>query len=243
MTRRSALLIAAIVIAAVGTMLVYLYVKSVQDTAYADQQPVTVLVAKQAVDVGTSGSAAVSSGAFEEKVLPQDAVPADALSNPSGVATNVAVTTILPGQVVQKSMFGQRAVNGQLPLEKGTMALSVELGDPERVAGFVQPGSRVAVFATIEGDNGPQATKLLLSGVDVAAVGPTTAVEKPSSEEGEGQSESDQVTTAILTLALTQKQAEKVVFAQETGQLYFALLNESSEVAASGGVSSGNLFD
>lgn len=240
MSRRTALLSAAILIAALGTLLVYLYVKSVQDTAYAEQQPVTVLVAKQAVDVGTSGSAAVNSGAFEEKVLPQEAVPADALSNPASVATNVAVTTILPGQVVQQSMFGERAVNGALPLEKGNIALSVQLGDPERVAGFVRPGSKVAVFATIDGGDGPQATRLLLPSVDVAAVGPTTAVDKQTSGDAEA---SEQVTTAILTLGLSQKQAEKIVYAQKTGDLYFALLNESSEVAASSGTSAGNLFN
>jgi pilus assembly protein CpaB len=232
MSRRSALLAAAIAIAALGTFLVYLYVQSIQQNAYADQDPVTVLVAKETVQVGTSGGAAVDGGAFEETVLPRGVVPADSVADAAVVAANVAVTTILPGQVIQESMFGEKAVNGQLPLEKGDIAVSVQLGDPQRVAGFVQPGSQVAVFATVD-----DSTKLLLASVDVAAVGPTTAVK----ESGNGNAES--IPTAILTLSLSQGQAEKLVYAQANGDLYLGLQNASSDVSKSGGANSGNLFN
>jgi pilus assembly protein CpaB len=234
MSRRSALLAAAVAIAALGTFLVYLYVQSIQQNAYADQDPVTVLVAKEAVAVGTSGGAAVNGGAFEEKVLPRGAVPTDSVADASVVAANVAVTTILPGQVIQQSMFGEKAINGQLPLEKGDIALSVQLGDPQRVAGFVQPGSQVAVFATTD-----DATKLLLADVDVAAVGPTTAVKESASGDGNAES----IPTAILTLSLSQRQAEKLVFAQANGDLYLGLQNTSSELGQSSGANAGNLFN
>ena len=72
------MLAAAVAIAALGTFLVYLYVQSIQESAYADQDPVTVLVAKETVQVGTSGGAAVDGGAFEETVLPRGVVPAAA---------------------------------------------------------------------------------------------------------------------------------------------------------------------
>ncbi len=45
MGRRAALLIAAIVIAAIGTTLVYLYAKQANDRAIAEAKPVKVLVA------------------------------------------------------------------------------------------------------------------------------------------------------------------------------------------------------
>jgi pilus assembly protein CpaB len=243
MTRRSALLIAAVIIAALGTLLVFLYVKNVQDTTYAEQQPVTVLVAKSAVDVGTSGSKAITAGAFEEKVLPTDAVPSDALGDATGVATDVAVVPILPGQVVQQSMFGARAETGQLPVEKGKIGLSVQLGDPERVAGFVQPGSRVAVFATVTDDKGKSATRLLLPGVNVTAVGPSTAVTTTTSDAQSQEQTTEQIPKAILTLSLDQTEAEKVVFAQKDGQLYFALMTQDSRLKAGPGVDSKNLFD
>lgn len=243
MTRRSTLLISAVLIAALGTLLVFLYVKNVQDTTYAEQQPVTVLVAKSAVDIGTSGSKALAAGAFEEKVLPNDAVPADALGDAAGFSADVAVVPILPGQVVQQSMFGARAETGQLPVERGKIGLSVQLGDPERVAGFVQPGSQVAVFATVPGKDDKQVTRLLLPGVNVTAVGPTTAITTTTADPQSDEQTTEQIPTAILTLSLTQTEAEKVVFAQTDGQLYFALLGQGTELEASDGINADNLFN
>ena len=47
MGRRLALLIAAVLVAALGTALVFAYVKKADDRAIADQQPVSVLVASR----------------------------------------------------------------------------------------------------------------------------------------------------------------------------------------------------
>lgn len=243
MSRRSALLISAVVIAALGTLLVFLYVKNVQDNTYADQQPVKVLVAKTSVEIGTSAQKALQAGAFEEKTLPSDAVPADALSDPSGVVAQVAVVPILPGQVVQASMFANESTSGQLPVEKTKLGLSVQLGDPERVAGFVEPGSKVAIFATVqEGER--ISTKLLVAAASVTAVGPTTAVTTSSQAAGNGEDgTAEQIPAAILTLSVDQRQAEKIIFAQNQGKLYFALLNTDSVVRPDGGVTYSNLWN
>jgi pilus assembly protein CpaB len=241
MSRRSALLVSAVVIATLGTLLVFLYVKNVQDNTYADQQPVTVLVAKSAVQIGTPGQQALAEGAFEEKTLPSDAVPSDALPNASAVSSQVAVVSILPGQVVQSSMFGTESTSGQLPVEKAKLGLSVQLGDPERVAGFVQPGSKVAIFATVQ--QGERiATKLLVPNASVTAVGPTTAVTTTQPAAGAEGETTEQIPTAILTLSVDQRDAEKIIFAQSQGELYFALQNADSVVRPDGGVTFSNLW-
>ena len=43
--------------------------------------------------------------------------------------------------------------SGALPIPSGKVAMSVQLGDPQRVAGFVKPGSEIAVFVTIAQPN------------------------------------------------------------------------------------------
>ena len=50
------------------------------------------------------------------------------------------------------------------------MAVAVQLDDAQRVAGFVEPGSEVAVFATVDND-GTTETNLMLPRATVAAVG------------------------------------------------------------------------
>ena len=62
MGRRTILLIAAILVAALGTGLVWLYADQADDAAMADQQPVEVLVAKMDIASGTSGSEIASAG-------------------------------------------------------------------------------------------------------------------------------------------------------------------------------------
>src|SRR5690606_773894 len=116
-------------------------------------------------------------------------------------------------------------------IPEGGVAISVQLGDPERVAGFVSPGSSVAIIASgTSGDDEDPFTRTLLANVPVIGVGPSTVVSQAQPGE-DGNVE--QIPTAILTLGVTQEQAEKIIFAQGGGgQLYFALMNEDSDVTA-----------
>ena len=56
MGRRTILLIAAVVVAAVGTGLIFAYVNGVNDRALADQSPQQVLVAKVTIPSGTTAA-------------------------------------------------------------------------------------------------------------------------------------------------------------------------------------------
>ena len=64
MGRRVALLIAAIVIAAIGTTLVYLYAKQANDRAIADAKPVKVLVATALIPAGQTADQALAAGSL-----------------------------------------------------------------------------------------------------------------------------------------------------------------------------------
>ena len=81
MGRRTLLLIAALVVAALGTVLVWMYAANADKQAQEGQQLVKVLVAKTKIEVGTSGQTASSNGAFEQVTLPQSAVTPNSLSD------------------------------------------------------------------------------------------------------------------------------------------------------------------
>jgi pilus assembly protein CpaB len=57
-----------------------------------------------------------------------------------------------------------------------------------------------------------------------------------------GAQTTDQLPKTLLTLAVTQSEAERVLYASSNGELAFALLNKDSKVAPSKGVNEGNLF-
>ena len=247
MGRRIVLLVVAIAIAAVGAAFVFVYVKGADDRALRGQQPVEVLVAKTQISAGTPVAEAASRGDFVTKRVPVSAVAVGALSTIEPIRESVALAPIYPGQQILTPMFGKTASEtaaSSLPLPEGDLAVSFQFGDPARVAGFVQPGSKVAVFVTASpksSDSGkqlPDFTRVLLPSASVIAVGPTTLV-APTDPK---QANTEAVPKALLTLALDQNQAAKLVFASQHGQLYLGLLNDKSKVTAGTVVTADNLF-
>lgn len=238
MGRRSALLITGLVVAALGTLLVFLYTNNVQNTVSAEGESVDVYVAAAPIAVGTPG--ADIAGSLELKTVSQGTVPSGAVTDPAVLADQFAIVPIAAGQVVLQGMFGSPAQVASLPIPEGQMGVAVQLDDAQRVAGFVIPGSEVAVFSTLEGEDGTTTTRLLLDRATVAAVGPTTIVSRTT---GQGEAaNTEEIPTAILTLALDQASAEKLIYGQQETRLHFALLTPASVTAPSGGVSGTSLF-
>ena len=238
MGRRTLLLIAALVVAALGTVLVFLYAQNAQNAAQQEQQLVSVVVAKTQIAPGTSGSAASNAGAFETKQVPNNTLVTGALSDIAPLNDLVALTTIYPGQQIIAQQWGSAAQITGLPLPSGKIAFSLQLGDPQRVAGFVVPGSTVAIFA-VDGPN----VRTLLKDITVIGVGSTALNAVPTAS---GQ---QQTSSAILTLAVTQSQAERLIVAQgrikdaDYTNLWFALMDKNSKVVeGDSGTDNKNLF-
>jgi pilus assembly protein CpaB len=202
---------------------------------------VKVLIAKTTISAGTRVVDAATAAAFELKELPQAAVAPGALSSVDPVKELVAMTTIFPGQQLLTGMFGATATatGGSLGIPRGQIAASFTFGDPQRVAGFLQPGSQVVVFLTSNLQGGKQTTRVLLPKVTILAIGPTTitAPADPAQANPEPQPRT------MLTLALTQRQAEKLIFASTgNGSMYLGLLNDTSKISPNAGASASNVF-
>jgi pilus assembly protein CpaB len=125
------------------------------------------------------------------------------------------------------------------------IAISVNLTDPDRVAGNVQNGSQVAIFVTgqLQGTAGGasaggdvQSTRLLLPKVTVLNVG---SPQPPAASSNSDASSPDTETLprTLLTLAVTQKEAQKVILASKALDLTFGLLTTDSKVAPAPGTS------
>jgi pilus assembly protein CpaB len=242
MGRRTLLLIAALVVAALGTALVFIYVNNADNRAQADATLVKVLVATQDVAAGTTAADASADGAFDIQEVSDASLATGALSDISAISDQVALAPIFEGQQILTQMFGSVATTSALSVGKGEIAIAVELGDPNRVAGFVEPGSQVAVFATVEGANQEQETRVLLTRSDVIAVGASTVTTQTTTDNS-GESTTEEISRAILTLALTQTDAQRIIFAQEQGPLYFGLLPQGTDVKPGGPINAQNLFN
>ena len=241
MDRRKVLLIVAVVIAALGTMLVFLYVKGADNRAAQKFHAVRVLRAVKPIAAGETVAAAQAAGKIQMGNVSESQRLPDALSDLSTINSEVALTQIYPGEQIIASRFGATSNGTTLTIPKTKMAISVNLTDPARVAGFVNPGDNVAVFYNGTAVDGQPTTRLLLPRVQVIGVGTTTVV-STTKTDSTGAQTTEQLPRTLLTLALTQDQAQKVLFATSNGDVALGLLNDESQVFAGRGVSARNLF-
>lgn len=243
MARRSVLLIVAVLIALVGTSLIVLYVQGIDSRATAGQELVEVLAATDVIETGEDVAAALEAGKFEKTEVRREDLVEGALTSTSSITDLVAVGTIYPGEQILAKKFGSMGDADTLVIPDDKLAVSVELTDPQRVAGFVNPGSEVAIFFSGdpvlykpdgEEQKLPQYTGLLLPKVEVVGVGTTSMAAKTTKSE-EGQ-ETEQVARTILTVAVDQEQAERLIYADRNGDISFALLTGGSQVSDNPGV-------
>ncbi|NJC73590.1 hypothetical protein HC031_28255 [Planosporangium thailandense] len=159
-----------------------------------------------------------------------------------------------------------------LPVPDGMLAVSVSMRVPAEVAGYVQPGQEVAVFDTFTvneskspdrvpagdglstGHGYNQATRLLLPKVEILAIGgrgtPGAADVGPRptatpSAGGAAGSQSGQPAdggSVLVTVAVNQDQAQRLVHSAQTGALYLALLGDGAEAKPGPGVDNYSLF-
>jgi pilus assembly protein CpaB len=225
MGRRTVLLVAALIVAALGTTMVFLYVNGVNDKAIAKQNPVRVLVAKKLIEPGTSVQDANNAAAFESKTISRDSVVNGAISATTALAGKVATTTIYPGEQIIPQKFGDPGDVSTLVVPAGKLAISVQLYDPAQVAGFVDAGTFVAIFVTAPSPKGggQDQTRLLLPKVQVLAIGNKTAVPVDPATSGTEQAA---VPTTILTVAVDQRDYQRVLFSSTHGRLNLGLLGK-----------------
>jgi pilus assembly protein CpaB len=243
MDRRRILLVVASLVATLGVVLVLLYVRGADDRAAARFESVEVLRATVPIEAGETLEAASAAGKLELQPVPREQLLPHHQTSIQDLEGLVALTRIYPGEQIIADRFGGAAqAASPLQIPKGQLAISVNLTDPARVAGFVNPGSQVAVWLNgTDQATGQPFTRMLLSRVTVLGVGSTTPVSTTTTDP-EGQQTTEQLPRTLLTLALGQEDAQRVLFAAGNGELAFALLTESSRVRPGPGVTALDLF-
>lgn len=243
MDRRKLLLVVAAVIAVLGVALVFVYAKGADARAADKFDTVKVLVANKKINPGQSFDDALEDGKFQLADVARSQVLDGADDESDQFEGTVALTTIYPNEQLVPAKFGgadEIEAATTLPIPEGKVAISILVEDAGRVGYFVRPGAEVAVITTLidRTTQSPIVTRTLLDRVTVLAAGETSSIADTSSGEEDTNVEIQQ----LLTIAVTQRQAEQVRFAEKSGELSAALLNDASEVKPDKGVDSDNLF-
>lgn len=268
MGRRITSISIALVLALLGTILVVVYVGRADARAAEGIETISVLVAKGPLAKGQTVKDAQAADLIGSELLPRKAVPDASLTEllPTD-AELVFASDVTQGEILQRPrLVAPAAVVQGLVIPEGKLAVSVQLEDPARVASFVKVGSEIAVFDSFnafEGNDGTirtpsgdglsdefpknKATRVLLPRVTVLAVGATTTIvaDTPAEDDDPGsaaQPAAPDMTLTLVTVAVDQREAERLIQGIQTGTLYLGLLG-TYNVEPGPGVDNRTLFD
>jgi pilus assembly protein CpaB len=262
MKRRIGLVALAAILALAGTLAVYTYARNADKRAVEKTRSTGVLYAARLVPAGTTWKQVKDGHYLTEEQVPAGAAPRTAIGRIDASIPDDQVSTadIAAGQIAVREMFGEKQPQtGVLAIPRTLQAVTVALPANADVAGYVKSGSQVAIYLTSRLEGGSKnkvpdgvfggqnddpkifATKLLLARVDVLA----TSENPPSNLDGvkrNSTSNNSNQDTVLVTLAVDQKSAERLILGQTTGQLYLALLSSNSITAPDGGIVNVGIF-
>ena len=195
------------------------HVRAAPDANAATLQSVAVVVARTNLPV----SEPIRALQIRLVQWPKAVVPPGAFTSIDDAVGRVPRRSFHEGEpVLATGLFESGTSAGLSPLIGEKMrAVSVEVDEVIGIAGFVKPGTRVDVVATIKGRGRAidPYSKVILQDIRVLAVDQTLE------EHESGPSE----TVNVVTLEVTPEDAEKVAFAANQGKLQLALRNPSDK--------------
>jgi pilus assembly protein CpaB len=237
MIRRLIIALVALLVAAAGGVLTYLYASAADSRAMARMEPTQVLVVAEPIAAGTPAEELARSLTVAE--LPRAAVVAGGVTDLADVAGMQTSADLQPGEQLLSSRFvAPEAAAGEIEVPTDMHELSIRLETQRVIGGELRPGDTVGVFvsATIEttvpGAEETQQemiTHLVLHKVLVTDVRGAATV--TTNDAGE-QVEEEAAESVMVTLALSPADAERVVFAQEFASIWLSL--EGAEVPEDG---------
>lgn len=228
-SKRSGTVVAGgIAVALLGMLLVFVYAGRVKAGAgLGSTSTGGAFVATSDIPVGTRWED--MTGALQKKDVPSDLRPATAVSSATQLNGKSSAQRITKGQIITSAQFNVSS-SGGLDIPSGQNAVTINLGVPQGVARYIQPGSEANVYATyklLPGVVKPEdatLTKLVLSNIKVLA----NEIKLPSTEEAQAAAAAGQAAPQgeiLLTVAVTPDQAEKLIFAKENGSVWLGLVN------------------
>lgn len=151
---------------------------------------------------------------------PANAVPAGAISDPKDVIGRGLVLPVIQNEPILPMKLASKEAGAGLPpaIPPGLRAVSVRVNEIIGVAGYVLPGTRVDVVATVSptGQNTDMTSKVVLTNVQVLAAG--TKIERDTDRN-------KPMPVTVVTLLVNPEEAERLTLASTEGKIQLALRN------------------
>lgn len=242
-------MIAAILLAAVGTWVLVTYVNNLEGKVIDEQEPVEILVAQEAIPQGTPVSEAAAS--FAIRPIPKTNVMFGALDSLDSLEGMVTSVDLLPGdQAVAARFTDPEELPGPgrlVEIPPGLLEVTVQLTPERTVGGSLQPGDLVAVISSFDPftldavepedeadlnsflNNDDQTETITLHTPNTTAITVHKALVTrvqiaQAAAEGTAESTADVAPqgSLLVTLAVQATDLEQIVFTAEYGSMWLA---------------------
>jgi pilus assembly protein CpaB len=237
--------LAAILLGVAAAFLGLTYLNTAAGRLTAEQRPIEVLVAAQDIPRGTTAEELVSKKLAVVQKVPARYVADAAVSSARTIEGRVLASPVSKGQQLTNAFF-------QLPADAGLaygvpsnyVAIAIPTDEYRSVAGLIKPGDQVAVIGTVQlGQDDKTQTHILVPKARVLAIGKDVGSgEQPKptgkTQTGLASNQTQQQQNALpksVTLALSPADAERIVFVEESGKVWLALLPGSATAGATAG--------
>ena len=253
MKRKIIGVLAALVLAGIGTTALVAYVESAKDQAVAAEALVDVYVVNSTIPKGTSAGDIAQSVKVTQvpaKVLVDDAVTdLDAIDESLVAAVDLeAGEQLLSSRLVPASQLGRASVPA------GLQELTVSLDPTRAVGGSLSVGDTVGVVLSFEpfdlpgtDDQSANTThltfhKVLVTAVQFAEGDGANATTDDESTDGDTAAEPAPTSQVLVTLALSSPQVEQLVFGAEFGHIWLTAENADADESGTRSVTLGEVY-
>jgi len=184
--------------------------------------PVTIsaVIARGAIPAGTTGQSMIANHLVAIELIPTKTFKPTDLATLAGLTNEVSTQTIAKGQAISSTELS--ASTSTISIPTGMDAMTVTMTGTNALAGYLQPGSRVDVYANItklsNGDNANlpiPCTELVMTSIqvlDVSSTVPSYAGHKTAAGRTVPGSET-------VLLAVTGQQAQTLQFLEQNESL------------------------
>lgn len=217
---------AAIAMAVVGALIIIFYAHGADQRAVRDLDPVGVLVVSKAVPAGSSVDTLRAAVALQQ--VPGTAVAKSALNTLDEAGGKVTATDLVAGeQLLAERLVAPETVKaeGTVEVPAGFQEVSFQLEPQKAVGGRIIAGDHVGIFLSFDAgafkaNPAVETTQLTLHKVLLTAVQRAGAAEKPAGGEPNPQDTTLPEGALMLTVAVNDVDAGKIVFASEFGRIW-----------------------
>jgi len=238
--RRLIAALAALVLAATGTVVLLAYVRGADARALAGTRTVDVLVVDQPVPEGTPAEELAELVRTER--LPAKAAVPGVVTDLEELAGRVATVDLQPGEQLLAARFAapeDLSVPGTVAPPEGAAEVSLLLEPQRAVGGRLAAGDTVGVHLSLDGHTDVVLSRVLVTQVQGAPVAVADGEATDTASSG-GAAPS---ASLMVTLGLRPEAAEAVVFGMEHGTVWLSLEPEGVDTSGTEVLTPANVYD